>query len=143
MSIVEPPLSSSFPQWLVKNGRPEPPPELTDTQEKEIAQAFKLLDADGGGSLDADELYQAFQALGFHPKRSDIARYSSWFYLIHKTPTIAFYAPCYSPPPTPTPHKHAHSLTTLLTWIRVCDAVYCITSTMTEVGRSSFPNSGP
>ncbi|CAG9467653.1 unnamed protein product [Pedinophyceae sp. YPF-701] len=67
-------LEAKQKRWLLKRGHPEPPPELSEQQRREIEMCFKLLDDDGSGALDADELYDAFKELGFKPKKQDIAR---------------------------------------------------------------------
>ena len=55
--------------WLSKHGIHPPPPQITENQRAEVEECFKLLDEDGSGSLDADELMVAFHELGFHPSR--------------------------------------------------------------------------
>merc|ERR1719267_269310 len=48
--------------------------ELTDEQRCEIREAFELFDTDGSGSIDAKELKVAMRALGFEPKKDEIAK---------------------------------------------------------------------
>jgi len=45
---------------------------LTEQQKKEIKDAFNLFDADGSGSIDANEMRVAMKALGFEPKEEEI-----------------------------------------------------------------------
>lgn len=59
-------------EWLKRHGIPPPPPALTGQQKLEIEECFRLLDEDGSGGLDADELYEAFHDLGFRPNRREI-----------------------------------------------------------------------
>lgn len=59
-------------QWLRRHGIPPPPPVLSAQQRLEIHECFQLLDEDGSGGLDADELYDAFHELGFKPNRREI-----------------------------------------------------------------------
>merc|ERR1712118_409588 len=47
---------------------------LTDEQRQEIREAFELFDTDGSGSVDAKELKVAMRALGFEPKKDEIAK---------------------------------------------------------------------
>jgi hypothetical protein len=55
-----------------RRGMPTPPPPLTEQQKAEIAECFHLLDADGSGALDADELAVAFTLLGYKIKPRDL-----------------------------------------------------------------------
>merc|ERR1712164_201728 len=48
--------------------------ELTEEQKQEIKEAFDLFDTDGSGSIDAKELKVAMRALGFEPKKDEIAK---------------------------------------------------------------------
>merc|ERR1711924_393143 len=48
--------------------------DLTVQQQQEIREAFELFDTDGSGSIDAMELKTAMRALGFAPKKDEIAR---------------------------------------------------------------------
>jgi len=59
--------------WLRRHGIPPPPPALNAQQRLEIKECFQLLDEDGSGGLDAEELYEAFHELGFRPNRGEIA----------------------------------------------------------------------
>ncbi len=36
-------------------------PKLTDAQRKQLGECFELMDADGSGAIDADELGAAFK----------------------------------------------------------------------------------
>ena len=52
-------------RWLRKHGMRLPAGPLTDQQEMEIEECFEMLDEDGSGALDTDELVKAFNLLGF------------------------------------------------------------------------------
>merc|ERR1711939_1277293 len=47
---------------------------LTDEQKAELREAFDLFDTDGSGAVDAAELHTAMKALGFEPKKEEIAK---------------------------------------------------------------------
>lgn len=58
--------------WLAKRGVPLPPPALTAQQRAEIEECFQMLDADGSGAIDVDEIIEAFGALGFEIDKAAI-----------------------------------------------------------------------
>merc|ERR1712216_162441 len=47
---------------------------LTAEQKAELREAFDLFDTDGSGAVDATELHTAMKALGFEPKKEEIAK---------------------------------------------------------------------
>merc|ERR1712031_56848 len=47
---------------------------LTDEQKAELKEAFDLFDTDGSGAVDFTELHTAMKALGFEPKKEEIAK---------------------------------------------------------------------
>merc|ERR1712100_581201 len=47
---------------------------LTEEQKQELREAFDLFDTDGSGAVDASELHTALKALGFEPKKEEIAK---------------------------------------------------------------------
>merc|ERR1712070_705269 len=47
---------------------------LTEEQKQELREAFDLFDTDGSGAVDAAELHTAMKALGFEPKKEEIAK---------------------------------------------------------------------
>merc|ERR1711918_44649 len=47
---------------------------LTDEQKQELREAFDLFDTDGSGAVDFSELHTAMKALGFEPKKEEIAK---------------------------------------------------------------------
>jgi Ca2+-binding EF-hand superfamily protein len=48
--------------------------ELRPEQERDIREAFDLLDTDGTGKIDSKELIVAFQALGFEPNMDELKK---------------------------------------------------------------------
>lgn len=48
--------------------------ELTEDQKGEIKEAFDLFDTDGSGSIDSKELRVAMKALGFEPRKEELAK---------------------------------------------------------------------
>ena len=46
--------------------------ELTVEEKRLYRRMFELLDADGGGTLDVDELVTALGVLGLNPRKRDI-----------------------------------------------------------------------
>jgi centrin-1 len=47
-------------------------PKLTDEQKSQLKTCFELMDADGSGAIDADELSDAFELLGLKYTRAEI-----------------------------------------------------------------------
>merc|ERR1712224_88308 len=47
---------------------------LTEEQRGELREAFDLFDTDGSGAVDFTELMTAIKALGFEPKKEEIAK---------------------------------------------------------------------
>lgn len=64
-------LASSISGWLRKRGKAVRP-ELTREQRDELKECFALIDTDGSGAIDADELQEAFKVLGMHVRRSEV-----------------------------------------------------------------------
>jgi hypothetical protein len=60
LADVNPYLAIDSDRWLRTHGRP-PPPKISDTQQKELDQCFRLIDTDRGGTVDATELGNALQ----------------------------------------------------------------------------------
>merc|ERR1711990_900142 len=48
--------------------------KMTDKEIAECKEAFDLFDADGGGTIDIEELGTAMTALGFQPKKAEIKK---------------------------------------------------------------------
>ncbi|MCO5607412.1 hypothetical protein L7F22_061608 [Adiantum nelumboides] len=49
-------------------------PELTKKQKQELKECFDLIDADGSGAIDAEELVTAFNVLGMRVKKSEVEK---------------------------------------------------------------------
>eukprot|EP01023_Acetabularia_acetabulum_P047246 TRINITY_DN4969_c0_g1_i4.p3 TRINITY_DN4969_c0_g1~~TRINITY_DN4969_c0_g1_i4.p3 ORF type:complete len:166 (-),score=41.51 TRINITY_DN4969_c0_g1_i4:284-781(-) len=64
-------LAVSTATWLRKHGKC-PKPKLSDAQREQLQECFELMDQDGSGAIDADELGAAFKLLGINIKRSDL-----------------------------------------------------------------------
>merc|ERR1712100_714180 len=47
---------------------------LSDEQKQELREAFDLFDTDGSGAVDFTELHTAMKALGFEPKKEEMAK---------------------------------------------------------------------
>merc|ERR1712110_1142962 len=47
---------------------------LTEEQKNDLKEAFDLFDTDGSGAVDFGELHTAMKALGFEPKKEEIAK---------------------------------------------------------------------
>ncbi|GFR48180.1 hypothetical protein Agub_g10028, partial [Astrephomene gubernaculifera] len=62
--------STSF--WLKKHGKGVKP-KLTDDQKEQLKECFELMDQDGSGAIDAEELGAAFRLLGIRMKRAELA----------------------------------------------------------------------
>ncbi|XRB04568.1 centrin-1 [Pycnococcus provasolii] len=63
-------VASSIAAWLRKRGKAVRP-VLSKEQRDELRECFNLIDADGSGAIDADELIEAFKVLGYHIKRKE------------------------------------------------------------------------
>ena len=49
-------------------------PELTPEQHEEIKQCFELMDVDGSGTVDVDEVHAAMKLLSISARRCDVER---------------------------------------------------------------------
>ncbi|MEW5312235.1 MAG: hypothetical protein WDW38_003882 [Sanguina aurantia] len=58
--------------WLRKHGKAPVRPRLTDAQKVQLAECFELMDQDGSGAIDKDELGAAFRLLGFNLPASGV-----------------------------------------------------------------------
>lgn len=65
-------VSVSIANWLRKHGHPVPP-SLTKQERSQLAECFKLMDGDGSGAIDVDELYSAFKILGLHVTKKSVS----------------------------------------------------------------------
>ncbi|MCO5558313.1 hypothetical protein L7F22_011893 [Adiantum nelumboides] len=59
--------------WLRAHGKTVRP-ELTKKQKQELKECFDLIDADGSGAIDAEELVTAFNVLGMRVKKSEVEK---------------------------------------------------------------------
>ncbi|GAX79997.1 hypothetical protein CEUSTIGMA_g7437.t1 [Chlamydomonas eustigma] len=66
-----PTLYLDMSRWMKKHGKLVRP-KLTDKQYEELQQVFKLMDDDGSGAIDIDELGAAFKLLGFQLTKNEI-----------------------------------------------------------------------
>lgn len=64
-------LAMSVVSWLKKRGKAIRP-KLTDEQKKQLHECFELMDADGSGAIDAEELGAAFKLLGLQVSQNEI-----------------------------------------------------------------------
>eukprot|EP00195_Chlamydomonas_chlamydogama_P012417 CAMPEP_0202908874 /NCGR_PEP_ID=MMETSP1392-20130828/47499_1 /ASSEMBLY_ACC=CAM_ASM_000868 /TAXON_ID=225041 /ORGANISM="Chlamydomonas chlamydogama, Strain SAG 11-48b" /LENGTH=157 /DNA_ID=CAMNT_0049598399 /DNA_START=254 /DNA_END=724 /DNA_ORIENTATION=+ len=71
LSAVDVPLFTTVTQWLKKR-RKAIRPKLTQQQKEELQQAFRLMDEDGSGAIDVDELGSAFKLLGIRKTKAEI-----------------------------------------------------------------------
>lgn len=53
-------------------------PKLTDEQKAQLRTCFDLMDADGSGAIDAEELSEAFELLGMNYSRAEIQVTAFW-----------------------------------------------------------------
>lgn len=65
MKHVPASVSISIADWLRKHGHAVRP-ALTRAERAQLAECFALMDGDGSGAIDVDELSQAFHVLGLH-----------------------------------------------------------------------------
>ncbi|KAK3237802.1 hypothetical protein CYMTET_52150 [Cymbomonas tetramitiformis] len=61
----------SIASWLRKHGKLVRP-ELTTEQVSEMQECFDLIDTDGSGAIDVDELDSAFKVLGMQIKKAEV-----------------------------------------------------------------------
>ncbi|GIL65673.1 hypothetical protein Vafri_19343 [Volvox africanus] len=59
--------------WLRKHGKGVKP-KLSDEQKQQMKECFELMDQDGSGAIDAEELGAAFKLLGIRMKRTELAQ---------------------------------------------------------------------
>lgn len=65
-------VSVSIADWLRKHGRAVRP-SLTKQERAQLAECFALMDADGSGAIDVDELYHAFRVLGLQVTKKSVS----------------------------------------------------------------------
>lgn len=72
MKNVSASVSVSIADWLRKHGHAVRP-ALTKQERAQLAECFALMDGDGSGAIDVDELYKAFRVLGLHVTRRSVS----------------------------------------------------------------------
>ena len=65
-------VSVSIADWLRKHGRAVRP-SLTKQERAQLAECFALMDGDGSGAIDVDELYRAFRVLGLRVTKKSVS----------------------------------------------------------------------
>ena len=68
---VPPYTSIAIAEWLRRRGKAIRP-ELTRSELDELEECFVMIDADGSGAIDVDELHKAFKMLQLKVTRSKI-----------------------------------------------------------------------
>ncbi|KAK9828591.1 hypothetical protein WJX72_000922 [[Myrmecia] bisecta] len=68
---VGPFTSISIADWLRKHGHAVRP-ELSRRERGELEECFRLIDADGSGAIDVDEMFEAFQLLGLRVSKKQV-----------------------------------------------------------------------
>jgi len=68
---VDSSLATSISLWLRRRGKAVRP-KLSAEQKQQLKECFELMDQDGSGAIDADELGAAFKLLGIRMKKSEI-----------------------------------------------------------------------
>ncbi|KAG2496580.1 hypothetical protein HYH03_005402 [Edaphochlamys debaryana] len=72
LSQINADLYTAVSLWLRKHGKGIKP-KLSDDQKQQLKECFELMDQDGSGAIDAEELGAAFKLLGIRMKRSELA----------------------------------------------------------------------
>ena len=72
LHVTHPLLASSIDAWRARRGKP-PPPRVTPRAAARAKAAFDLIDIDGSGALDAEELGAALSLLGCDPSTAAAA----------------------------------------------------------------------
>ncbi|KDD71987.1 hypothetical protein H632_c4051p0, partial [Helicosporidium sp. ATCC 50920] len=71
MDQAAPLLVCQVTRWLRRHGKTVRP-KLRSDQLRTLKQCFEMMDGDGSGAIDADELYEAFQLLGLSHTRRQV-----------------------------------------------------------------------
>lgn len=75
-------LSLSHKNWHSSHGH-KVRPKLTKIQLEQLTECFSLMDADGSGAIDADELGAALKLLGINIRPSEVAALVSGEQALH------------------------------------------------------------
>ena len=65
-------VSVSIADWMKRHGYAIVP-ELTKQERAQLQECFALMDGDGSGAIDVDELYSAFKILGLQVSKQAVA----------------------------------------------------------------------
>lgn len=65
-------VSVSIADWMKRHGYAIVP-ELSKHERVQLQECFALMDGDGSGAIDVNELYSAFKILGLHVSRQAVA----------------------------------------------------------------------
>ena len=65
-------VSVSIADWMRSHGHAVRP-ALTKQERAQLAECFALMDGDGSGAIDVDELYKAFRVLGLHVTKKSVS----------------------------------------------------------------------
>jgi hypothetical protein len=60
--VADPLLAFCVKRWLVVHGKAIPRARLSEDEERNLLLCFHMMDADGSGAIDAEELWSAFKA---------------------------------------------------------------------------------
>eukprot|EP00798_Chlamydomonas_sp_ICE-L_P009789 gene9789-7675_t len=71
VSAINSPLFVAMNRWLRSHGK-NVKPKLSHQQKHEFKECFSLMDEDGSGAIDLEELDAAFKLLGLNLKRSEL-----------------------------------------------------------------------
>lgn len=71
LSQVNANLYTAVTVWLRKHGKGIKP-KLSDEQKQQLKECFELMDQDGSGAIDAEELGAAFKLLGIRMKKAEL-----------------------------------------------------------------------
>lgn len=72
MRNLSPSVSVSIADWMRKHGYAVRP-ELSKQERAQLQECFALMDGDGSGSIDVEELHSAFKILGLHVTKHAVA----------------------------------------------------------------------
>eukprot|EP00199_Chlamydomonas_sp_CCMP681_P005315 CAMPEP_0119111754 /NCGR_PEP_ID=MMETSP1180-20130426/37174_1 /TAXON_ID=3052 ORGANISM="Chlamydomonas cf sp, Strain CCMP681" /NCGR_SAMPLE_ID=MMETSP1180 /ASSEMBLY_ACC=CAM_ASM_000741 /LENGTH=108 /DNA_ID=CAMNT_0007098917 /DNA_START=134 /DNA_END=457 /DNA_ORIENTATION=+ len=71
VAAVNSSLATSICHWMKKHGKTVRP-KLSSEQKQQLRECFELMDQDGSGAIDAEELGAAFKLLGIKMKRAEL-----------------------------------------------------------------------
>lgn len=71
LAEATPLVAMSVVSWL-RRRKKAVRPQLSEEQKAQMVECFHLMDADGSGAIDADELTNAFELLGMHMSKAEV-----------------------------------------------------------------------